>query len=123
MAVTIKKLKNEIQKVYNEHQKKNWDGYEAQPLKWLPQALKFADKLLQEPHQDLTKSLDIVPENTGCLCFEWFKSDTCLISISVQGDTLIYNYKVEGAKDCGELGFSSSQILIDRIKQVAKNHT
>ena len=114
----FKKLKSKIQKVYDEHQEKNWDGYEAQPLKWLPEALKFADMLFQES-RDLVESVDIVPENDGCLCFEWFKSDTRLISIAVKGDTLIYNCRIGDAKGCGEVNFFGSQILIDQIKRVA----
>lgn len=113
-----KKLKNEIQTIYHEHQKKNWDGYGAEPLKWLPEALNFADMLLQES-QDIVESVDIVPENDGCLCFEWFKSDTRLISISIEDDKLIYNYRIEDEKGCGEVNFSGSQMLIDQIKQVA----
>ena len=114
----FKKLKNKIQKVYNEHQKPGWDGYEAKPLKWLPKALEFADILFQKS-QNLVESVDIVPENDGCLCFEWFKSDTCFISISIKDDVMIYNYKIETVKGCGEVNFSGSQILIDQIKQVA----
>ncbi len=115
----LKNLKNKIQKVYNKHQIKNWDGYNAQPLKWLPKALQFADILFQNSY-DLIESVDIIPENDGCLCFEWFKSNNCLISISIKDDIIIYNYKIESTKGCGEVTLSGSYILIDQIKKVVR---
>ena len=116
---SLKEFKNQIQKVHSEHQKQGWDGYDAQPLKCLPEALRFADMLFQKS-RDLVESVDIVPENDASLCFEWFKSDTSFISISVKDDQLIYNYRIEDTKDHGEVDFSDSQMLIDQIKQVTE---
>ena len=114
----MERLKNKIQKVYDEHQQKDWDAYGALPLKYLPEALKFADILFQES-RDLAESVDIVPENDASICFEWFKSDTRLISIAVKGNILIYNYRIGDAKGCGEVNFPGSQILVEQIRRVA----
>ena len=113
-------LKEKINNIYSEHQNENWDGYNAEPLKYLQQSLKFADAFLFEPKL-LIESMDIVPENDGCLCFEWFKSKDKFISISVKGDKLIYNYKIGAEEGCGETNFSGKQTLIERIKKVVLN--
>ena len=116
----LKSLTNKICDVYNSHQEENWDGYGAEPLplEFLPQSLEFA-KILFAESRLLAESADIIPENDGCLCFEWFKSDEKFISVSVKGEKLIYNYEIGGAKSCGETNFSGKKHIIEKIKQVA----
>ena len=113
----IKNLKKKINDLYDEHQNPNWDGYDAEPLRYLQQSLKFVDTFLFEPI--LLDTLDIAPENDGCLCFEWFKSKDNFISISVKNDKLIYNYKIEAEEGCGETNFHGKQMLIEKIRKVA----
>ena len=111
---------NEIYNVYNERQDENWDGYGAEPLnsKSLNQSLKFAKSLFSESRL-LVESVDIIPENDGCICFEWYKSNEKFISVSVKGEKLIYNYEIRGEKSCGETNFYGKEDLIKKIKQVA----
>ncbi len=118
MKKPIEDLKNKIYNIYNERQDKNWDGYGAEPLKFLPQSLKFAESLFSESRL-LVESVDIIPENDGCLCFEWYKSDEKFISVSVKGEKLIYNYEIYGEKSCGETNFYGKKSIIEKIKQVA----
>ncbi len=113
----ITDLINKIYDVYNERQEKNWDGYGAEPLKFLPQSLKFAKSLFVESRL-LAESVDIIPENDGCLCFEWYKSDKTFISVSVKDEKLIYNYEIAGAKGCGETNFYGKKDIIEKIKRV-----
>ena len=113
----ITDLKNKIYDVYNERQDENWDGYGAEPLKFLSQSLKFADSLFFES-RFLVESVDIIPENDGCLCFEWYKSDEKFISVSVKGEKLIYNYEISGVKGCGETNFFGKKDIIEKIKRV-----
>ena len=110
-------LKNKIQNVYNEHQDENWDGYESEPLQFLPQALKFAENIADES-SPLVESVDIIPENDGCICFEWYKSKEKYISVSVKGEKLIYNYEIGSAKGCGETNFYGKKDIIEKIKRV-----
>ena len=110
-------LKKQIQNVYNEHQDANWDGYEAEPLQFLPQALKFAESVVAESRL-LAKTVDIIPENDGCICFEWYKSKEKYISVSVKGEKLIYNYEIGSAKGCGETNFYGKKDIIEKIKRV-----
>ena len=104
--------------VYYDCQIENWDGYEAEPIRYLSQSLQFADALFSESRM-LIESIDIIPENDGCLCFEWFKSDSKFISISVKNDRLIYNYKIGDEEGCGETTFSGQKMLIEQIKKIA----
>ena len=113
----ITDLKNKIYDVYNERQNENWDGYGAEPLKFLPQSLKFAESLFSESRL-LVESVDIIPENDGCLCFEWYKSDDKFITVSVKDEKLIYNYEINGEKGCGERNFYGKKDIIEKIKQV-----
>ena len=115
--IFYKNIKNEILNVYSERQKANWDGYGAEPIKYLSQALHFAKDLFLES-RSLTQSVDIIPENDGCLCFEWFKSDNKLISISVGSERLAYNYKLGDEEAWGEVSFSGKQMLIEKIKKI-----
>ena len=112
----IKDLKDKICDVYNERQDDNWDGYEAEPLKFLPQSLQFAESLFFESRL-LVESVSIIPENDGCLCFEWYKTDKKFISVSIKDEKLIYNYNIGGAKGCGET--NSYEVIIEQIKRVA----
>ena len=113
----IEDLRNKICNIYNERQDENWDGYRAEPLEFLSQSLEFADSLFSESRL-LVESVDIVPENDGCLCFEWYKSDEKFISVSVKDETLIYNYEIAGAKGCGETNFFGKKDIIEKIKRV-----
>ena len=113
----ILELKGKIYNIYREHQHENWDGYGAIPIKHLSQSLQFADALFHESMM-LAESVDIAPENDGCLCFEWFKSESKFIGISVKKDKLIYNYKIGDEEACGETTFSGRQMLIEQIKKI-----
>ncbi len=108
-------LKQKVMNVYYGHQKRNWDGYESEPVKHLISSLKFAETVSSEA---LTELIDIVPENDGCLCFEWFKSNNRFISVSVKDDKLIYNYKIGDEEGCGETTFAGKQMLVEQIKKV-----
>ena len=117
-AKPLEDLCKKIRDVYSERQIENWDGYGAEPLKFLSQTLKFAESLFCES-KPLAESADIIPENDGCICFEWHKSNEKHISVSVKGDKLIYNYEIDGEEDCGEINFDEKKDIIDKIKQVA----
>ena len=114
----ILELQSKICNVYEKHQTRNWDGYEAEPIQYLEQSLRFARALFAESRL-LIESVDIVPENDGCLCFEWFKTDSKFINISVKNNILIFNYKIGDEKGCGETTFSGKQMLIEQIKKIA----
>ena len=64
----ILELKEKIYNVYYECQTENWDGYEAEPIRYLSQSLQFADVLFSESRM-LIESVDIIPENDGCPLF------------------------------------------------------
>ena len=113
----LSELENKIHNIYSEHREENWDGYGAEPVKYLFQSLQFAKDLFLESIS-LIESVNIIPENDGCLCFEWFKSDDKFISISVESDQFIYNYKLGDEKGCGEVSFSGKQMLIEQIKRI-----
>lgn len=108
----------EIIDIYSERQEDNWDDYGAEPIKYLSQSLQFAEDLFLES-MSLIETVDIIPENDGCLCFEWFKSDNKLISISVGRERFTYNYKLGDEESCGEISFSERQMLIERIKRIS----
>ena len=111
-------LEDKIHNVYNEHQEKNWDGYGAESIKYLDQSLKFAKDLVSES-RILIESVDIVPENDGCLCFEWFYSHSKYINVSVKDDKLIYTYKLgDDNSGCGEVSYSGKQMIIEQIKRI-----
>ena len=114
---TLLELQDKIHNVCKEHQNTNWDGYGAEPMKYLRQSLQFANDL----YDDLglfIESVDIIPENDGCLCFEWFKNNNNFISISVKNDKLIYDYKIEDEEGCGETNFSGKNMLVEQIKKI-----
>ena len=110
-------LKNKIHNVYDEYQYNDWDGYGAEPIKYLKEALQFATDLFSES-RTLIESVDIIPENDGCLCFDWFKSNNKYINISIENDKLIYSYKFGEERDCGETNFSGKHKLIEQIKKI-----
>ena len=113
----LKKLKKTICDVYKKHQIKNWDGFGAEPLIHPKQALDFAKSLFFKS-PELAESADIIPENDGCLCFEWYKSDKQFITVSVKGDSLIYNYRKGEEEGCGETNIFGKNPLIDRIQRI-----
>ena len=113
----LKKLKKTIRDVYKKHQIKNWDGFGAEPLIHPKQALDFAKSLFFKS-PELAESADIIPENDGCLCFEWYKSDKQFITVSVKGCSLIYNYRKEEEEGCGETNIFGKNPLIDRIQRI-----
>ncbi|MDE0092079.1 MAG: hypothetical protein OXN83_02195 [Oligoflexia bacterium] len=117
----LTELINRIYNIYHKHQRENWDGYGAEPIQYLSQSRQFAKALFLEA-RTLIESLEIIPENDGCLCFEWFKSSNKYITISVKGNILIYTYKFgNNRRGCGEATFSDKQIpsfLIEKIKTV-----
>ena len=110
-------LKYKIYDIYNERQDENWDGHGAKPLKFLSQSLKFAESLFYESSL-LVEAVDVVPENDGCLCFEWYKSNEKFITVSVKNERLIYNYEIGGAKGLGETNFCGKKDLIAKINRV-----
>ena len=112
----LKELKNKIYNTYKKHQEENWDGYSAEPIKYLNESLQFAEDLFSES-RTLIESVDIIPENDGCLCFEWFKSDSKYMAISVKDNKLIYTYKLGDIEKCGETTFSGKKDLIEELKK------
>ena len=115
----LKNLKNNIIQVHEEHQKEGWDGYGAKPIQNLPQALQFAKVLFQESRL-LVEQVDIIPENDGAICFEWFISNERHIAVSTKNDTLIYHYQIGIEKACGETNFAGRQMLLEKIKEVIR---
>ena len=113
----LKELENRIYNIYNEYQEKNWDGYGAEPMQYLNQSLQFAKALFAES-RILIESVEVIPENDGCLCFEWFKSNSKFVNISVKDDKLIYTYKFGDEKSCGETTFSGKHMLIEQVKKI-----
>ena len=112
-------LKNNIVQVYEEHQERGWDGYGAEPIQNQRQALRFAEELFKESKR-LIEKVDIVPENDGAICFEWFVSNENHIAISIKNDLLIYHYQLGAEKACGESNFSGKQTLFKKIKEVMR---
>lgn len=110
-------LHNKIHDIYDETKCKGWDGYGAEPIEYLEEALQFATDLFSES-RTLIESVDIFPENDGCFCFEWFKSNNRYINISVKNDKLIYTYKFGKNEGCGEKTPEGKQKLIEQIKEV-----
>ena len=110
-------LQSKIYNVYEEHQCNDWDGYGAEPVKHLDPALQFATDLFSES-RTLIESVDIIPENDGCLCFDWFKSHNRYINVSVESNKLIYSYKFGEERDCGETIFSGKHKIIEQIKRI-----
>lgn len=113
----LTELENRIYNIYNEYQEKNWDGYGAEPMQYLNQSLQFAKALFAES-RILIESVEVIPENDGCLCFEWFKSNSKFINISVKDDKLIYTYKFGDDKSCGETTFPGKHMLIEQVKKI-----
>ena len=113
-------LQSDIIQVYDEHQKEGWDGYGAKPIQNRPQALQFAEALCQESRL-LAEQVDIIPENDGAICFEWFISKERHIAVSTKNNTLIYHYQIEEEKACGETNFAGRQMLFGKIKEVIKS--
>lgn len=114
---SLGKLENKIYNIYDEHQVENWDGYGAEPIQYLNQSLEFAKDLFFESRV-LIESVEIVPENDGCLCFEWYQSSSKFVNISVKNDKLIYTYKFGDEKACGEITSSGKRMLIEQIKKI-----
>ena len=110
-------LSNKITQVYDEHQEENWDGYGAKPVQSVEQALKFAKELVQKSRLFIEK-VDIIPENDGAICFEWFLSHKQYVAISVKNDNLIYHYQLGEEKGCGETNFAGKKMLFEKIKQI-----
>ena len=113
---SLQDLKKKITQIHNEHQEEGWDGYGAKPVQNLDQALRFAKALFQESRL-LIQGVDIIPENDGAICFEWFWSHSKCMYISIIGDQLIYNYRIGEEKGCGETNFAGKQMLFEKIKQ------
>ena len=114
----LKSLKEKIYRIYDENQEPNWDGYGAEPVKYLEQSLNFAEVLFKESRL-LVESVEIVPENDGCLCFEWFKAENMLMNISVKENKLIYDYQIENNEGCGETSFDGYKKLLKNLMQLA----
>ena len=110
-------LTDKIRQVHDEHQKENWDGYGAKPVQDLQQALKFAKALFQESRLFIEK-VDIIPENDGTICFEWFLSHTQYVAVSVKNNKLIYHYQLGEEKGCGETNIFGKQMLFEKIKHI-----
>ena len=113
----IEELYNTIINAYSNHQMKNWDGYGAEPIKYLRQSLAFAKALFSQSRL-LIETVEIAPENDGCLCFEWFKTHSRFINVSIKSDKLIYDYEIGDDKGCGETTFSGKKMIIGQIKRV-----
>ena len=108
-------LINRILCIYFENQNKGWDGYQALPIQYVNEALSFSDLLSR--YRLLVESVNIIPENDGCLCFEWRKSDKRYINISIK-DRFIYDYKIDSVEGCGETSFEDSEMLLKKINIV-----
>ena len=114
----LQDLKDKIIQVHEDHQKENWDGYGAKPIQYLQQALTFAKALFKESRLFIEK-VDIIPENDGAICFEWFLSRTQYVAVSVKKDKLIYHYQLGEEKDCGETNFiGKKHTIFEKIKQI-----
>ena len=116
-------LRKKIDEVYLECRDEDWDGYGAIPISHsnYERALEFFRSLLLGSGRAI-EEVDIIPENEGNLCFEWFKAKDRLISISVTGDKLIFNYKIEDSKGCGEISSRQQMILKPLIEKVINSH-
>ncbi len=112
----LKDLKDRINQVHEDHQEEGWDGYGAKPIQNLSQALQFAEALFQESRL-LVEQVDIIPENDGAICFEWFVSYEQYVSVSVKNDKLIYHYQIGEEKGCGETNMAGKQMLFEKIKK------
>ena len=122
MDHTLDLVKSEIKAVYKENQKRGWDGYDGEPIKKenMKAALVFAEAIF-EKSKLLIETVDIMPENTGAIAFEWFVDHGCQISISIFNKKLIYAYdfsKMKERKSCGQLDFKEKDEMIFITKQI-----
>ena len=119
-AVALKdKIYKDIHSLSEECRNEGWDGYDALPLSEESKkyALEFIDSLSSFCLTQIMESIDIIPENNGDFCFEWFKSNNRFISISVKKDRLIFNYENEEKRGCGETNFADKNSVIQKIKE------
>ena len=115
----LEELRQKIEDCFYTYQEENWDYYGAEPMKYLKESLEFANSLSNESIK-FVEEVEIVPENDGSMCFEWYKTETKYIMISVENDQLVYNYKNENTNGCGEtsLNFSKHSELFNMLKKV-----
>ena len=64
-----------------------WDGYEARPVS--DEATEGARELLRKLPEGIERP-QVVPESAGTIAFEWDHGRDMLLSISIDGDELIY---------------------------------
>ena len=119
--VTLKqKAYENISTIHKECQNEGWDGYDASPIseenaKYAREIIDFLSSLYPTK---VMKLIDIIPENDGNFCFEWFKSNDKFISVSIKKNRLIFNYKNKEKKSCGETNFADKNSIIQKIKEI-----
>ena len=113
--------RDEIKKLYEENNKKGWDGYGGLPIrrKNMENALVFFD-FISNRSKILIDNLDIVPENTGSLSFDWFRDHDCQVSVSIWKDRFHYFYVFpeKYGRDCGTLPWRDKEIMFSIIKKI-----
>lgn len=65
---------------YEDYNVRNWDGYDAEPIK--PETLAFAQKIAAM----LEQKPDDAPGGDGSICWEW-RSGEDILCLDVEGET------------------------------------
>ena len=111
----------ELDDIFLECSKKGWDGYDAKPidfhtLAWARQLVACFPFGLEKP--------DIIPSPDGNISFEWSRTPTRLISISITASGQMIYATLNGLEDrfCGVTPFRDSfpQKLYNRIQEILR---
>jgi len=80
-------LDRELVDIYTECSSGCWDGYRATRI--TPDAMAGARRFLRELPDGIDVP-EVVPESSGSIAFEWDRGQDMLLSISVEGDNIVY---------------------------------
>ena len=98
MTQTRQEILAEVKKDFERCSKKGWDGYDADPLQGLDQAISFVKQLPAA----LIPTADVVPEPDGCISFEWWEDEDYYVSVSLDEERKIYVFRKKGMGRMGE---------------------
>lgn len=87
---------NELDEVWAECQKPNWDGYGAKPV--MPRTLRAAQQFVKACGPTLSPT-STGAEPDGCITIEWYASDNHLMSVSIHPDGKILYFVSDGQEN------------------------
>ncbi|MBD3287591.1 hypothetical protein GF337_02205 [candidate division KSB1 bacterium] len=113
-----KEVFQELNNIYEDCSKPNWDGYGAEPvdLDTYRESMRFIECL---PQNILCP--EVTPEPDGEISFEWFKNNQRIFSVSVgRNGELSYAgiYGISKAHGTEFLGDELPKIIIENIQRV-----